>query len=439
MQNQQKLVDSIDDHMWFKLSVTSLDQQAQSSWTASQLTSPVSNGVGVNRGGGWYKLNDLHDELNRWDYKYYSQNGRDPYQYVMVLFWSLQYRTALAFLMSGEGGGHRLDAVHYGIALYFHNMLESGSFSDTGFLGQSVNVVALIQEYGKRIKERKYYNCNEFSLSYYMLAADVYCADSTDKEKHLEKQSDMLYEFVASGNNADGYLFGGAVGESLLSYGSSNNPLSKYIQDVDERRQVLEQVANVFERNSKYQQAVMVYLAADDPASALQIINQLISGRLQIIFEQEINPSKDQELNSLIVQGSSAQNTLISGGKHGSSSSQRIGANSQIETFGVLQSVVNLLECYVGKESSKAYAAIKQIPFIPLGSHHFLQSQCVSMVQSLPLALSDRLGMIFIMVAEVLQKEGLMQELRVVSNFANSIGTKLRQSVLARISVLASR
>eukprot|EP01024_Parvocaulis_polyphysoides_P045779 TRINITY_DN42921_c0_g1_i2.p2 TRINITY_DN42921_c0_g1~~TRINITY_DN42921_c0_g1_i2.p2 ORF type:complete len:172 (-),score=24.12 TRINITY_DN42921_c0_g1_i2:23-538(-) len=170
----------------------------------------------------------------------------------MVLLWSLQYKTVLAFLVSDQGAGYRLDAVHYGIALFFHNMLESGGLTDTGFQGEIVNVGALIQDYGKRIKgRRQYQNSNELSLAYYMLAADIYYGDSTDKEMKLEKQSDMLYEFIASGD-AYGYLFSG--GGSLLT--ESNNPLVKYIQNVDDRQKVLEQVATAFHRNAKHSQSV---------------------------------------------------------------------------------------------------------------------------------------------------------------------------------------
>ena len=39
-----------------------------------------------------YTLSALQAELNRWDSKYYTSNGKDPLVYLTVLLLSLQYK-----------------------------------------------------------------------------------------------------------------------------------------------------------------------------------------------------------------------------------------------------------------------------------------------------------------------------------------------------------
>lgn len=39
-----------------------------------------------------YTLTSLQSELNRWDSKYYTQNGKDALVYVTVLLLTLQFR-----------------------------------------------------------------------------------------------------------------------------------------------------------------------------------------------------------------------------------------------------------------------------------------------------------------------------------------------------------
>jgi nuclear pore complex protein Nup93 len=39
-----------------------------------------------------YTLASLQSEINRWDSKYYSSNGKDPLVYLTVLLMTLQFR-----------------------------------------------------------------------------------------------------------------------------------------------------------------------------------------------------------------------------------------------------------------------------------------------------------------------------------------------------------
>eukprot|EP01025_Chloroclados_australasicus_P038508 TRINITY_DN396_c0_g1_i1.p1 TRINITY_DN396_c0_g1~~TRINITY_DN396_c0_g1_i1.p1 ORF type:complete len:858 (+),score=102.37 TRINITY_DN396_c0_g1_i1:78-2651(+) len=417
---------TIEDYMWFKLALTSVgdpqDMQPYSSLNGGPLASSDRTGNPAQ-----YKLSDLHKELQQWSYKHYCQNEKDPYLYVRVCLWSLQFKTALAFLVSDQGGGYRIDAVHYGITMFNHKILECGGVQDIGFEGVTVNLGALVQEYGKRIKMRRYQNSNELSLAYYMLAAEIRSQDNVDKDTRTSNISNTLYEYVAEGDSYSYLLDGGAL---LIS--DSSSPIAKYLPNVEDRRQVLMHLANVLHRNAQHSQALNIYLAADDAMSAIKIINQLISGLLQQNFDKFRHPSQDEELKKLVELGNDAQNQLMTNG-FGTKGGER----GQIETFVELQKVGDLLMFYMEKDMSKAVNVIRRIAFIPLEQHRM--DACVDSVNGLPPSLQDRLGMLIIIAGEVLLDSGLKQELQVVSRFANQIGTKLPQVVLAKITVMAAR
>eukprot|EP01026_Neomeris_dumetosa_P074914 TRINITY_DN7846_c0_g1_i1.p4 TRINITY_DN7846_c0_g1~~TRINITY_DN7846_c0_g1_i1.p4 ORF type:complete len:122 (-),score=13.06 TRINITY_DN7846_c0_g1_i1:129-494(-) len=109
---------------------------------------------------------------------------------------------------------------------------------------------------------------------------------------------------------------------------------------------------------------------------------------------------------------------------------------SQIEMFTTLQSIGDLLEFYTIKQMNKAVGIIRQIGFIPLEMYRV--QLCADLVNGLPTALQDRLGMLLTIVGEVLLDQGLKEELKIISRFASQISTKLPQTVLAKIAVFAA-
>ncbi|XP_065865847.1 nuclear pore complex protein NUP93A-like [Euphorbia lathyris] len=132
------LFNTIEDFLWFKLSVVRDTHSGTSS-------------VVLNEGSVPYSLEDLQGYLNKFESSYYTKNGKDPLVYPYVLLLSIQLQKAVLHLSKEVADeGYDVDAVHISIVLSDHGVLSelAGSGQTLGLMDAYAEVSSIIRQYG---------------------------------------------------------------------------------------------------------------------------------------------------------------------------------------------------------------------------------------------------------------------------------------------------
>ncbi|KAB5524190.1 hypothetical protein DKX38_021939 [Salix brachista] len=132
------LFNTIEDFMWFKLSVVREYHAGTSSQVLNENLVP-------------YSLEDLQAYLNKFEPSYYTKNGKDPLVYPYVLLLSIQMLPAILYLSKEAADeGYNIDAVHVSITLADHGVLAEGTGAGQtlGVMDAYAEVSSIIRQYG---------------------------------------------------------------------------------------------------------------------------------------------------------------------------------------------------------------------------------------------------------------------------------------------------
>lgn len=129
------LFNTIEDFLWFKLSVVRDFPTGASSALLNETSVP-------------YSLDDLQAYLNKFEPSYYTKGGKDPLVYPYVLLLSIQFQSAILYLSKeSRDEGYSIDATHIAISLADHAVLGEGT-EKLGIMDAYAEASSLIRQYG---------------------------------------------------------------------------------------------------------------------------------------------------------------------------------------------------------------------------------------------------------------------------------------------------
>ncbi|KAG1678895.1 hypothetical protein FOA52_003563 [Chlamydomonas sp. UWO 241] len=404
------VLSTIEDFMWAKLSL--VDATGEGGVQAGGSTFSV---YGGSSGIAPYLLTDLHADLNRWPAAYYSKQGKEPLLYVTVLLLSLQFTAALKFLWKDETTKmYRVDAVHLAIAMHQEQALVA-SPGDA-----SVDVGGMIQSYGRKFV----HSDSSVALQYYMLSSVV-------RGNSIAVKGQMLRELLTESRDFGTLLGGGGA--------AGAGTLAAYVPSVDERKRLFEAVAYECQVAAQPEEAIELYMAADRPRQALSILNQQLSSAM------------DRGLEGGAAAGAADVVARVS--TRGRDACARIGpaadagSRREVEAFGQLSSIWELLVCVRSRRSDLASQKLTELSFIPLEKGRV--EGCVRAAGSLLPPVQDRLQDVLAAGADVIaaQRPGasrdkayvLRLQLEALCMFANGMTHRVSKAVYQRLcEVVAS-
>lgn len=394
---------TIEDYLWFKLSIARTGAGSASSAAVSGLQK--------------YSLSDLQKYLVQFQPSHYTHGGREPLLYVLVLVLTLQYDSAIAFLTKDvTTRDYRLDAVHIGACLWHAHALGRPTTSAASN-GEGAAVGALVQQYGRSL----IHGDVQLALSYYMLAAAVQGGSSTVKGMLLRE---LLVE-----SRAYGLLLGagGTAGEG--------GALASFLPDVSERSRVLEAMATHCEHAAQLEEAVELYMVAGRPRQALHIVCRQLSDAMEY---SSIDPgpgtrggaggslSGDGEVHVLVARGNAAVAAM---------DASKAGEDlAEIEAFEQLKTIRSMLIAAEHNDRGRVLQNLADLAFIPTEQYRI--RVCVAGASSLHPAVTDRIQAVLLTGAESLAAAGKWQELHALVSFASELPNRVSQRAYERLNQL---
>ncbi|XP_072958935.1 nuclear pore complex protein NUP93A-like [Typha angustifolia] len=259
------LFNTIEDFLWFKLSVVRDLPSASSSVVLSEGFVP-------------YSLDDLQGYLNKFEPSYYTKNGKDPLVYPYVLLLSIQLLPAVLYLSKEVGEeGYNIDAVHISIALADHGVLTEGAGTGhkMGVMDACAEAASIIQQYGSIYLR---HNNLELALEYYAQAAAAMGGGemswigrgNTDQQRQRSLMLKQLMTEILLRDGGIALLLGPrGVGEE--------GELRKYMMDWRSRQQFLLEVAHQCQEAGLYEKSIEIHKRVGAFAMALETINKCLS------------------------------------------------------------------------------------------------------------------------------------------------------------------
>lgn len=143
--------ENLDEYLWFLVGCTRVEEDS-----------------------GSFTLQKLQKRIRDFPATFYSREGKSPMLYALVLFASLQFKTAVNFLAQDSmAEKNRSDAVHYALALHHHGIFDSGLAGDTGTSARGVDFATLVESFGKQFARTDSF----LALDYYLLAVGLQAGD----------------------------------------------------------------------------------------------------------------------------------------------------------------------------------------------------------------------------------------------------------------------
>lgn len=143
--------ENLDEWLWFLVSCTCVEEDT-----------------------GGFTLQKLQNRIRDYPATFYSREGKSPMLYTLVLFASLQFKTAVSFLAQDcMAEKNRSDAVHFALALHHHGIFDSGLAGDAGTSARGVDFAMLVESFGKQFARTDSF----LTLDYYLLAVGLKAGD----------------------------------------------------------------------------------------------------------------------------------------------------------------------------------------------------------------------------------------------------------------------
>ena len=198
----------------------------------------------------------LRSRLSSYQEMYYTENGRHPMRYALVLFSGLQFGSALYYLMTQNVEAHSfvVHVVHMAIALHHHGLLELPEAADLKRL-KSEDVADLVMHYGHSLAASK----SQAAWHYYIL---------TQKIRHRGEQ--------VSNEDKARVLVDLLTRSCDVSVLETSDVLEHSVRSVDERRDIFEMAASQCADRKAFELAVVLYKMIDHVAGAAATCHRLV-------------------------------------------------------------------------------------------------------------------------------------------------------------------
>mmetsp|Transcript_31486 Transcript_31486/g.59180 ORF Transcript_31486/g.59180 Transcript_31486/m.59180 type:complete len:867 (-) Transcript_31486:321-2921(-) len=322
----------IQDFMWFQLAIVR-DEQVMDSPSVA-VAAP-------------FRVQDLQSFLRQYPSKHYSRDGHEPLAYVNVLLLSLQFKSAIQYLLSDPATHqYRTDAVHMAMALAHHDVLE---MEEAHAELASLDVPARIAQYGEAVG-----NPAE-ALEYLAFATQV--APKTGSRNPSFDDPMALFRQLLQEQNAVNQLLGEQGGVS-----SSQTPLARFVPDVQRRKALLAGAGDECSRNAKYDEAVELYARAGEYAKALEIVNHLLGNQLG--EPSPAPPTTNPRIKKLLAQGervkqmtqNAAEGPVVGG----------VNLRTQEDDFAALNLLTRLFTASAEGNNAEVIRCLRELPYIPM-------------------------------------------------------------------------
>ncbi|KAL3698515.1 hypothetical protein R1sor_012591 [Riccia sorocarpa] len=416
------LFSTIEDFLWFKLAMVR-DAPGDASIAAV-----------AHLGLTPYTLEDLQSYLIKFEPSYYTKNGKDPLVYPYVLLLSLQFHTAISYIMKeGSAEGYPIDAVHIAIALAdFGYWPEGGGDSQRyGAMDSVSEVASIIRQYGLTYVRQ---GALDLALEYYVQAAAAIGGGSVSwtgqntsgqqRQRQLMLKQLLTELLLREGGIA--LLLGptGGIGDGMLK---------RFMPEPQTQQQLLFEAARQCQESGLYEKAVELLKHAGAYATALEILNQRLSDAISAMVSGRLDG--DTKISGLVLNG----NELLEAQKSTGSSSQDMEQLlEQQASFRQLESVLAFHKYARSARYGDALRELSKLSFLPLDtrtperSAEALRTTSPSVQACIP----DLLKVAITCLDNVTDTDGTVRLLKtkIASFVANSLPRNLPQDLYERVA-----
>ncbi|BBN03469.1 nuclear pore complex protein Nup93 [Marchantia polymorpha subsp. ruderalis] len=416
------LFSTIEDFLWFKLAMV------------RDTASDASIAGVVQQGLTPYTLEDLQRYLIKFEPSYYTKNGKDPLVYPYILLLSLQFHTAIAYIMKeGNTEGYPIDAVHMAIALADFGFWADGS-GDAQKLGSmdSVSEIAsIIRQYGLTYVRQ---GSLDLALEYYVQAAAAIgggaiswsLLNSSGQQRQRQLMMKQLLTELLLRDGGVALLLGptGVIGDGMLK---------RFMPDSQAQQHLLFDAARQCQESGLYDKAVELLRYVGAYAMALEILNQRLSDAISAMVSGRSDG--DTKIAGLVLNG----NELLDAQKAGGPSSQDVEQIlEQQASFRQLESVLAFHKYARSSRYGDALRELSKLSFLPLDTRtpersvEALRTTSPSVQACIP----DLLKVAITCLDNVTDTDGTVRLLKTkIANFvANSLPRNLPQDLYERVA-----
>ena len=384
---------TIEDYMWFRLTLVRVDASMNTGVNAGATTPSTSNSLS-SRANAPYTLSDFQAQINQYSAAHYSKGGQEPLLYAAVLLMSLQAEKAVEYLATDPAThDFRVDAVHFAICYWYHRAIAP---SESSISSRNVH------QYAYSLVHRDV----GLALEYYIITALV-MGGSTHRKGKLLKE--LLTE-----SHAYGVLLGsgGAV--------SDGGALSRFFPDRASRLEILDSIAQECASDAQFEEAVELFMVAENPAQALHLLNNRIA---EAIEASSMDFGSDQVIAEL---GSRAEAAAAEIRSRDESSEK------EKETYGQLLLIQKIIQRARSRDYPGVLEHLWDLSFVPTGRHR-LQS-CVNSLRGAHPAVIGLIQPVLLAGGEALTRLNKPEQLHVLVSFAAAIPDRISQQAYQKLS-----
>lgn len=379
---------TIEDYMWFRLTLVRVDAMTSAAAAATPQQQQSS------RANAPYTLPDFQAQINQYSAEHYSKGGQEPLLYAAVLLMSLQAEKAVEYLATDPATHEfRVDAVHFAICFWYHRAIapHESSISATS-----------VHQYAHQLIHRDI----GLALEYYIVAALVMGGSTHRKGKLLKELLTESHEY--------GVLLGSG---SAVSDGGA---LSRFFPDRASRLEILESIAQECASDAQFEEAVELFMVAEQPVQALNLLNNRIA---EAIDSSSMDLDSDPAIAELCSRAESAAAEIHTRDET---------SEMEKETYRQLQFIRKIIYRSRRGDSPGVLEVLWDLSFIPTDRQRV--QPCVNSLRGAHPAVIGLIQPVLLAGGEALTRLNKPEQLHVLVSFAAAIPDRISQHAYQKLS-----